>query len=82
MLGDEAVTIIKDEKAENLGGVFHCFGGDLGLAKKVVDMGFHISFSGTLTFHKALEAQNIAREIPIESILIGDETVLISHHSL
>ena len=33
-------------------------------------MGFYISFSGTLTFPKALEAQNIAREIPIESILI------------
>lgn len=68
--GDESVTIIKDEKAEHLGGIFHCFGGDLALAKKVVDMGFYISFSGTLTFPKALEVQNVAMEIPIENILI------------
>ena len=68
--GDEAVKIIKEEKTEHLSGVFHCFGGEIELAKKVVDMGFYISFSGTLTFPKAVNVMNVAKEMPIENILI------------
>lgn len=54
----------------DIGGVAHCFAGNLKQAKEFVKMGFYIGFTGIVTFKNAAEIQQIAREIPLEKILI------------
>ena len=51
-------------------GVFHCFSGSEALAKRALEMGFMISFSGIVTFKKAEELRNIARQVPLDRLLI------------
>ena len=67
---EDTLTVLKEEKAEEIGGVFHCYTGDLATAKAALNMGFFISFSGILTFPKTMELQAVAREIPVESLLV------------
>lgn len=66
----DTLTILKEEKAEEVGGVFHCFTEDWDTAKAGLDLGFYISFSGILTFKNAIDLQEIAKKVPIDRILI------------
>ena len=66
---NEAMSILKEEKPE-CGGVFHCYTGDLDTAKKAIDLGFYISWSGIITFKNAINLKDIAKEIPLEKTLI------------
>lgn len=51
-------------------GVFHCFGSDLATAEAAVALGFHISFSGILTFPKAANLHEAARALPLDRLLV------------
>ena len=51
-------------------GVMHCFGGSLGMAEAAIDLGFFISFAGNLTFKKAEDLRDVARELPLDRLLI------------
>jgi TatD DNase family protein len=51
-------------------GVLHCFGGTLQMAQDAIDLGFYISFAGTLTFKKADDLREIARQLPLERLLV------------
>ncbi len=67
----ETIEILKTEYAGAArAGIMHCFSGSLGLAKAAVELGFLISFSGILTFKKAEELRDIARQIPLDRLLI------------
>jgi TatD DNase family protein len=57
-----------------LGGVLHCFSGDLDIAKQGMDMGFLISFAGPLTFPKAQDLRDVARQIPRDRLLIETDS--------
>jgi len=50
-------------------GVIHCFGGTLEQARKFIDLGFYIGFTGIVTFKNAKELQNIAKVMPLDKIL-------------
>ena len=65
----ELIQILKEEKPD-CGGVFHCFTGTLNDAKEGLDLGFYISFSGTLTFKNTIDLKEAAKEIPLEKTLI------------
>jgi len=52
------------------GGIMHCFSGGPDEARCVLDMGFHVSFAGVVTFPKALDMQRAARVVPLDRILI------------
>ena len=67
---EDTVTILKEEKASEVGGVFHCFSGDAWLAKEALDLGFHLSFSGILTFQNAAALREIAKNTPLDRVLI------------
>src|SRR2546426_5842175 len=67
---EDTITILKEEKAGEIGGVFHCFSGDAWLAKDALDLGFYISFSGILTFQNATMLRDIAKTIPLDRLLI------------
>ena len=67
---EDTMTILKEEKASEIGGVFHCFSGDAWLAKDALDLGFYLSFSGMLTFQNATMLRDIAKNTPLDRVLI------------
>ena len=67
---EDTITILREERASEIGGVFHCFSGDAWLAKDALDLGFYLSFSGILTFQNAAMLREIARNTPLDRLLI------------
>jgi TatD DNase family protein len=67
---DDTISILKEEQACEVGGVFHCFSGDAWLAKEALDLGFYLSFSGILTFQNASALRDIAKHAPLDRVLI------------
>ncbi len=57
-------------RTKGLGGILHCFSGDAAVAREALDMGFLISFAGNLTFPKAEPLREVAREIPLDRLLV------------
>lgn len=66
---EDLVDLLKRKNLKEDPGVIHCFSSDLEYAKKYLDLGFFISFSGILTFKRAEVIRNAARELPVERIL-------------
>lgn len=67
---EDTVTILREEGAADVGGVFHCFSGDAWLARDALDLGFYLSFSGILTFNNATTLREIAKTVPRDRILV------------
>lgn len=66
----DADTCLCLKNSPEVTGVFHCFTGDLELAKAGLDQGLYISFSGILTFKSAQYLQEVARYVPLDRILV------------
>ncbi len=71
---EATLQMMQQERATEAGGVMHCFVEDWEVAQRVLDMGFHISFSGIVTFKSAKKLQEVARKAPLESILIETDS--------
>jgi TatD DNase family protein len=67
---EDTIAILREERASEIGGVFHCFSGDAWLAKDALDLGFLVSFSGVITFQNASMLRDIVKTVPIDRILI------------
>ncbi len=67
---EDTYRILKDEKISDIGGIMHSFSGDAEWMKKFLDLGLHISFSGVVTFKKALDVQEAAMAVPLERMLV------------
>lgn len=68
---DQMIAILAEECRKGpLKGVIHCFSSGLELAEKAVDLGFLLSFSGIVTFKKADELRSIARNVPLDRMLV------------
>ena len=67
----ETIEILKSEYGDaNRRGIFHCFSGSKDLAQRGLELGFMISFSGIITFKKAEELRAVARDVPLDRLLI------------
>lgn len=66
----DTLRILQEEKAREIGGVFHCFTEDWETASQALDLGFYISISGIVTFKNAIDLQNVVRKLPLQSLLI------------
>jgi len=66
----DTLDIIKEEKAEEIGGVIHCFSYSPEIAREYVEMGFYIGIGGVVTFSNAKSLKQVARETPLEKILL------------
>ena len=71
---DDTINIMKEESARSARGVMHCFTESYEMAKKAIDLGFYISFSGIITFKNAESLRDTVRKIPIENILIETDS--------
>jgi TatD DNase family protein len=75
---EELLEIFDREGAEQAGGVIHCFTGDLPFARECLARGFDISFSGILTFKNAGDLRDVARQLPLERLLVETDTPLLA----
>lgn len=71
---DDTLNIMREEGAERIGGVLHCFTESLEMALAAIEMGFYISFSGIVTFKNALEIKEVAKMIPLNRMLIETDS--------
>jgi TatD DNase family protein len=71
---DDTVRILAEESAGKVGGVFHCFTGDRAMARRALDLGFHISLAGIVTFPNALELREVAKLVPLDRLLIETDS--------
>ncbi len=67
---EDLLQILREERASEVGGVFHCFAEDWETAKQVLDLGFYISFSGIVTFKSGEALREVARKVPQDRFLI------------
>lgn len=68
--GQEVLDILEEEGARDVGGVIHCFSEDVPFARRAIDLGFDISFSGIVTFRTATAIQEASRFVPSDRFLV------------
>ncbi|MCL5261327.1 MAG: TatD family hydrolase [Gammaproteobacteria bacterium] len=68
--GADIIKILREEKANKVGGVFHCFTDTLSVAEEALGLNFFIAFSGIITFKNAESLREVAKTIPLEKILL------------
>jgi TatD DNase family protein len=74
----DTLRILEETGARDVGGVFHCFTGDRKMAVRVLDLGFHVSLAGIVTFPRALELKEVARMIPLDRLLIETDSPFLA----
>ena len=72
--GNDVLTILREENAQEVGGVMHCFVENAQTARAAMDLGFYISLSGIVTFKNAQDLQSVARELPAERLLVETDS--------
>lgn len=71
---DDTISILKAEHADEVRGVMHCFTEDWTIAKQALDLNFMISLSGIVSFKNASIVHEVARKVPLESLLIETDS--------
>jgi TatD DNase family protein len=66
----DTIRIMQEEDAAEAGGVMHCFTESWETAAQAMEMGFHISFSGIVTFKNAGALKEVARRVPLDRLLV------------
>jgi TatD DNase family protein len=66
----DTLTLMREEGAGEVGGVMHCFTETAETAAAALALGFHISFSGIVTFKNAADLRDVAQRVPLERLLI------------
>jgi TatD DNase family protein len=67
---DDTFDVLKATGAGSVRGVFHCFTGDVVMARRALDIGFYVSLSGIVTFPRAEELRRVAAMVPADRLLI------------
>ena len=71
---DDTIEILRDEKANECGGVLHCFTESWEMAAQALELGFYISFSGIVTFKNAQDLRDVAQQVPADRFLIETDS--------
>jgi len=71
---EDTLRIMHEEGAEEVGGVMHCFTETWDTAQAALDLGFHISFSGIVTFKNASALKEVARRVPLDRVLVETDS--------
>ena len=75
----DTIRILREEgEGTKLTGVIHCFSSSPQLAEQALDFGFHISFSGIVTFKKSEELRDTARKVPLERMLVETDAPFLA----
>lgn len=71
---EDTLRIMREENAQQVGGVMHCFTESLEVALQAIALGFYISFSGIVTFKNALAIKEVAKLVPLDRILVETDS--------
>ena len=71
---EDTLRIMREEGANQVGGVMHCFTENLEVAEAAINMGFYISFSGIVTFKNAMQLKEVAQAIPLDKMLVETDS--------
>ncbi|RJE83547.1 TatD family deoxyribonuclease [Paenibacillus sp. 1011MAR3C5] len=77
---EDIIRILKEEKAEEVGGVMHCFSGSWETAKICLDMNFYISFGGPVTYKNARVPKEVLERVPMNRLLIETDSPYLTPH--
>lgn len=77
---EDTLRILEEEKAGEVGGVFHCFSGNDEMARYAVERGYRVSFSGSITFKNAGDLRRIAAAVPPDLLLTETDAPFLSPH--
>lgn len=77
---DDTLKITRNSKPFANGGIMHCFSGDYSFAKKVIDLGLLISIPGIVTFKNATVLHEVARKIPLSSMVLETDGPFLAPH--
>jgi TatD DNase family protein len=75
---EDTFRLLEEEHASDVGGVFHCFTGDRAMARRVLDIGFHLSLAGIVTFPRALDLKDVATMVPLDRLLIETDSPFLA----
>lgn len=70
----DTLRLLREEKAEEAGGVFHCFTEDKAMARQALDLGFLVSLSGIVTFKNATALKEVAAMVPLDRLLVETDS--------
>jgi TatD DNase family protein len=70
----DTLRLMQEESASEAGGVMHCFTESWEVAQGALEMGFHISFSGIVTFKNAKDLKEVARQVPLDRLLVETDS--------
>lgn len=70
----DVISILREERADAVGGVMHCFVDDWATAQAAMDLGFYISISGIVTFKSAADLREVALQVPLDRLLIETDS--------
>ena len=71
---EDTLRLMREEGAREVGGVMHCFTESWDVAEAAIELGFHISFSGIVTFKNAADLKEVARRVPLERMLVETDS--------
>ncbi len=71
---EETIKILKEEKADEIGGIMHCFASGKKMAKEVLNLGFHLAFGGLITFKNLSDLREVVSEVPLEKLLLETDS--------
>ncbi|WP_303784905.1 TatD family hydrolase [Azovibrio restrictus] len=67
---DDTLRLLEEEGADRVGGIMHCFTESWSVAERALDLGFHLSFSGIVTFRNAQQVKEVAARAPLDRLLV------------
>lgn len=76
----EMLAILADEQVGNVGGVMHCFSGDVEMAKRCLDVGLAISLAGPVTYKNARALPDVARFVPADRLVLETDCPFLPPH--
>ncbi|MFC5406753.1 TatD family hydrolase [Cohnella soli] len=77
---EDVIRLLKEEKADEIGGIMHCFSGSWETAKLCLDMNFHISFGGPVTYKNARVPKEVLERVPLDRLLIETDAPYLTPH--
>ncbi len=75
---EDTFSILKEEKAKEIGGILHCFSGNWALARKCLKLGFYISVAGQITYPNAQNLREVVKELPTDRLLIETDSPFLA----
>ncbi len=72
--GEDTLRIMREERADEAGGVMHCFTETFEFAQAAMELNFYVSFSGIVTFKNAHAIKEVAKAVPMERLLVETDS--------